>query len=297
MLSQSKPAAHEPRPVRGHHVHRIEAVLDHIDEHLADDLRLETLAGVAAISPFHFHRLFLSWTGETLNTFVRRRRLESAAGRLRHCPTEKITYIALNCGFASPEAFARAFRDHFGMTPTQWRSGGWNGWRTAANDRCKPLPARVEVKREGPVEYLFMRGRGDYATAARELWERFLPVVHSLGLSGQPLAFIGLDDPAIAGQAHCRMDACVELPPDWKDPGARQPRHRFGARWLATLQYDGPARDITQGWQTLLADWLPDSPFTMGEGHFFERYDPHEGTPGSPLVRCELCMPVQQRPL
>lgn len=285
------------QPVRGHHVHRIEAVLDHVDSHLADDLKLETLAQLAAISPFHFHRLFLSWTGETLKAFVRRRRLESAAGRLRHCPDEKITVIAFNCGFASPEAFARAFRDHFGMTPSAWRCGGWLNWRTPANDPGRaPRPA-VEVRRREPTEYLFMRARGDYGRTAYELWERFLPLVHSLGLAEQPLVFIGLDDPAIAGAATCRMDACVELPAGWHDPGLRLPRHRVGERWIASLPFDGPASDIALGWNTLLDEWLPNSPFTMGEGHFFERYEPRAGVPGTPLVRCELCMPVQPRPL
>jgi AraC family transcriptional regulator len=277
-------------------VHRIEAVLDYVDEHLAGDLNLETLAQMAAISPFHFHRLFLSWTGETLKCFVRRRRLESAAGRLRHCPDEKITFIALNCGFASPEAFARAFRDHFGMTPSQWRSGGWNGWGTAASDPGHgTMPYPIEVKRWEPVEYLFMRARGCYATTSADLWDRFLPNVHSLGLGNQPLAFFGLDDPAIAGTSNCRMDACVQVPPGWSDPGVRMLRHRFEARWIASLTFDGPSRDIGLGWDALLTEWLPDSNFSMGEGYFFERYHPHEGTPGCPLVRCELCMPVQPR--
>jgi AraC family transcriptional regulator len=282
-------------PVRGHHVHRIEAVLDHVDEHLGDDLSLERLAQLAAISPFHFHRLFLAWTGETVKCFVRRRRLESAAGRLRHCPEEKITVLALNCGFSSPEAFARAFREHFGMTPSQWRTGGWTAWRTPANDPCHGRAFRVEVKRSAPVDYLFMRARGDYAAQTAGLWDRFLPIVHSLGLSSQPLAFFGLDDPDIAGPSNCRMDACVQLPPGWSDPGVRLLRHRFDARWIASLSYDGPAHGIGQGWHSLLTDWLPGSTFAMGEGHFFERYDPNEGTPGCPLVRCELCMPVQLR--
>ena len=292
--SGASPAA---SPVRRHHVHRIEAVLDHVDSHLGEDLKLETLAQLAAISPFHFHRLFLSWTGETLNTFVRRRRLESAAGRLRHCPDEKITVIALNSGFASPEAFARAFRDHFGMTPSAWRSGGWTSWRSPTNALCRAMNSKVEVKRCEPTEYLFMRGRGDYGHTAAELWDNFLPLVHSMGLGDQPLAFIGIDDPAIAGASTCRMDACVELPPDWRDPGLRLPRHRFEARWIASTRFDGPSHDIELGWNALLEDWLPSSPFTMGEGHFFERYDPREGAPGTPLVRCELCMPVQLRPL
>ncbi|MFL6625255.1 MAG: helix-turn-helix domain-containing protein, partial [Vitreoscilla sp.] len=90
-----------PRPalvLHGHHVRRLEAVVDFVDAHLDEELSLERMAIVAAISPFHFHRLFHLWSGETLNEFVRRRRLDVAAGRLRHCPDEKITAVSLNCG-------------------------------------------------------------------------------------------------------------------------------------------------------------------------------------------------------
>ena len=285
----------DPPAIRSHHVKRIEAVLDHVERHLAEDLKLETLARLAAISPFHFHRLFLAWTGETLNAFVRRRRLEAAAGRLRHCPEEKITVISLNCGFASPEAFARAFREHFGMTPSQWRSGGWVDWRRPSDDEAPAGPFRIEVKRQEAAEYLFMRARGHYGATARELWDRFLPWVHSLGLGDQPMAFVGLDDPAIAGPTRCRMDACVQLPAGGHDPGLRLPRRRVEAHWVAALHYDGPASGIGAGWHALLNDWLPEAAFDMGEGPFFERYDPLEGTPGSRIVRCELCMPVQPR--
>jgi AraC family transcriptional regulator len=275
-------------------VQRVDAVLDHIDQHLSDDLCLEVLARRAAMSPFHFHRLFRAWMGETLNHFVRRRRLETAAGRLRHCPDESVTAIALHCGFASPESLARAFRSHFGMTPSRWRAGGWKAWRQGPDASCAALACRVEVRYVEAAEYLCMRAHGDYAEAGPRLWERFLPWVHAMGLGDQPLAFVGLDDPAIAGPAGCHMEACVQVPPGWYDR-APLARHRRPARWVAALQYDGPSREIARGWNALLCDWLPGARYDMDEGHFFERYDPNQGTPGSTLVRCELCMPVQPR--
>ena len=58
---------------------RMNRVLDHIQSHLADPLDLQRLAAVACFSPFHFHRLFRAWMGETLQAFVQRLRLERAA--------------------------------------------------------------------------------------------------------------------------------------------------------------------------------------------------------------------------
>ena len=51
---------------------RMHRVLAHIDAHLDEPLDLSSLAGVAHFSPFHFHRLFAAWTGETLGDYLRR---------------------------------------------------------------------------------------------------------------------------------------------------------------------------------------------------------------------------------
>lgn len=285
-----------PVSVLGHHVKRFEVVLDYIEENLSEELSLDVLANCAAISPFHFHRLFHAWCGETLSSFVRRRRVERAAGRLRYCPAEKITYIALSCGFSSPETFARAFREHFGMSPSQWRAGGWVNWSGQAVHSLAPSHACVTVTQEEEAEYLFMRARGDYAVAANELWARFLPMVNSLGLGKQPLVFIGLDDPEITAASMCRMDACVELPRGWTVPGAAPSlRHRFGPRWIASLPFRAAPELISQGWRHILEEWLPHAPFELGEGHFFMRYDPQVCFPGSAHLSCELCVPVRPR--
>lgn len=283
--------------VLNHHVKRFDRVLDYIEQNLAGDLSLETLGQCAAISPFHFHRLFQAWAGETLSRFVRRRRLESAAGRLRYCPEEKITAISLNCGFSSPEAFARAFREHFGITPSQWRNGGWMNWRPAGMGRspASSAPASVKVTRLEPAQYLFMRARGAYSQSSTLLWDRFLPWVRSMGLGDQPLLLIGMDDPSITDPALCRMDACVQLPPGWIAPDMRLARHNWPSRWVATLEYDGAADAIGSGWDILLNEWLPHAPFDMAEGHFFQWHDPLDGPPDSRWVKCKLCMPVKPR--
>jgi len=290
--------ARAPLALHGHHVRRLEGVVDFVDAHLDAELSLERMATIAAISPFHFHRLFHQWSGETLNEFVRRRRLDVAAGQLRHCPEEKITAIALNCGFASPEGFARAFRDRFGMTPSRWRAGGWALGRVPANDRWQPGIPRVAVAREPAIDLLFMRARGDFGHVAPRLWERFIATVGALGLGEQPLLFMGLDDPGIVGPASCRMDACVQLPAAFAAAApcpAPLLHKRLPARWVATLEYDGPSEDIAEGWSAMLTQWLPQSGYKLAIGPFFERYDPASGEPGTRVARCRLGMPVEPR--
>src|SRR3984893_1287027 len=106
---------------RSEYVARMHRVLEHIDRELDQPLELEALARVANFSPFHFHRLFTAWMGETLGDYVRRRRLELAAQRLVAQPRLSVLQVALSVGFGSTEAFARAFKTRFGSTPTKWR--------------------------------------------------------------------------------------------------------------------------------------------------------------------------------
>jgi AraC family transcriptional regulator len=142
------------------------------------------------------------------------------------------------------------------------------------------------------------RGRGEFGRVAPKLWERFLSAVRALGLVEQPLLFMGLDDPDIVGPARCRMDACVQLPDGF---GAALPcpppllHKRLPARWVATLDYEGPSEDIGEGWTALLTQWLPESGYKLSIGPFFERYDPAFGAPGVRSVRCRLGMPVEPR--
>ncbi len=103
------------------YIDRMHRVIEHIDRHLDQYLDLETLAGVAHFSPFHFHRLFSAWMGETLGAYLRRRRCEIASTRLLAQPKLGILQIAVGVGFGSAEAFTHAFNARFGCSPTTWR--------------------------------------------------------------------------------------------------------------------------------------------------------------------------------
>lgn len=286
------PTRRVPLALHRHHVRRLEAVVDFVDAHLDAALSLDRLAGVAALSPYHFHRLFHQWSGETLNEFVRRRRLEVAAGRLRHCPDEKITAVSLNCGFASPEGFARAVRERFDMTPSMWRESG----RGEHPRRCEMRS--VTVTHEPAMALLYVRGRGQFNEVAPRLWEQFASAIQHLGLEQQPWLFMGLDDPEIAGTSLCRMDACVPLPANGLValPALSGMHHRWlPARWVATLDYDGPSSCIADGWDMLLNQWLPQSAYQLAIGPFYERYEPQLDPPGGSSARCTLGMPIEPR--
>jgi len=111
--------------LRQEYMARINRVIDYIEKNLDHPLRLDELANVAHFSPYHFHRIFGALMQESLNQFIKRLRIEKAADFLINHPRKSITEIALDCGFSGSAPFARAFKDTFGMSASEWRAGGY----------------------------------------------------------------------------------------------------------------------------------------------------------------------------
>jgi len=108
-------------------------------DHLDQPLKLEELAKVACFSEYHFHRVFGAMTGETLNDFTNRLRLEKAA-RLLTKTRQSATEIALDCGFSSSATFSRSFNKSFNTSPTQYRKSG----KIKNSKICKELFSKHE---------------------------------------------------------------------------------------------------------------------------------------------------------
>ncbi|MHA3735502.1 AraC family transcriptional regulator [Pseudomonas sp. Eth.TT006] len=108
---------------------RFNTVLAYIDAHLEDDLSVNTLSQVANFSVFHFHRQFSAFVGVPVSRYVQLMRLRRAAHRLAAQPRHSILDAAADAGFDSPEAFSRAFRRDFGLSPSAFRKQpNWQTW-------------------------------------------------------------------------------------------------------------------------------------------------------------------------
>ncbi len=95
----------------------------YIREHINEPLSREILAEIAGFSIPHFHRIFTAQTGENIAAYVRRLRLERAARKLRMGAVD-ITEVALAAGYDSHAAFGKAFRQQFGLSPSDFRQLG-----------------------------------------------------------------------------------------------------------------------------------------------------------------------------
>lgn len=99
---------------------RINDVENYIREHIDESLNREVLADVAGFSVPHFHRIFTTCVGENIASYVRRVRMERAGRKLRMGAVD-ITEVALAAGYDTHSAFSKAFKQHFGLSPSEFR--------------------------------------------------------------------------------------------------------------------------------------------------------------------------------
>lgn len=105
------------------HSECIEDVIRYIRRHINEPLDRERLADVAGFSVPHFHRIFRAHVGESAISYIRRLRLERAARKLRMGAVD-ITEVALAAGYDSHAAFGKAFKQQFGLSPSEFRQLG-----------------------------------------------------------------------------------------------------------------------------------------------------------------------------
>ncbi|WII39120.1 helix-turn-helix domain-containing protein [Paenibacillus thiaminolyticus] len=101
----------------------IESAVQYIETHLKGPLHADEVARHVHISYYHFHRLFHAMTGETIGDYIRKRRLTEASLELMGT-RRPILDIAVDYQFESHEAFTRAFKKVFGLSPYAFRRKG-----------------------------------------------------------------------------------------------------------------------------------------------------------------------------
>jgi AraC family transcriptional regulator len=278
---------------------RINRVIFHVERHLDRAITLREVAKVASFSPFHFHRIFTAFTGETLADFIRRLRLERAAQKLQHLDAP-ITDIALGAGYETPSAFSRAFRAHFGVNPTIYRDENQSngGYKTRLLDlNSNPKEESVmkpEIRNIDPLKVLFARRTGPYSQAAGEAFGVLFQFASPRGLIGPMARLIGisLDDPTVTSEAQLRYDACLTIDREVESEGDIGVKTIAGGTY-AVFAHQGPYTLFNNTYEQIFKGWLPHSSARLRDEPCFEVYlnGPSRATPED--LRTEIWLPIE----
>lgn len=317
--------------VRAEYIGRINRVLDYIEENLDSELTLKMLAKVANFSEFHFHRIFKSIAGETLNQFIQRRRAEKAAAMLIGNPTKSITEIAFDCGFSGSAAFARVFKDYFGISASQYRGdkgfinsnicktnskidetqsnigkdihlisytidsvNGNQLWRYKMNAN----EVKVEVKDLPQMHVAYLRHIGPYKGNEKLFQGLFEKLCSWAGPRGlirpNETQFLSVyhDDPEITEEEKQRTDVCITVPENTKVEGKIGKMTIPGGKY-GVGHFEIFPTEYQRAWYNVMGAWLPESGYQCDDRPCFEMYlnDPKQHPQGKHIV--DICIPVK----
>jgi AraC family transcriptional regulator len=267
-----------------------------IEGHLSGPLSLDEISAIAGVSRFHLVRAFAAATGLPVMRYVRARRLTEAARALA-AGAPDILDVALEADYGSHEAFTRAFRDHFGITPEAVRAG-------ACLDRLELLepilmdstitdnlpPPRFVTGKAFLVAGIGERYNWESGAAIPGQWQRFHHVVaHVPDRVGQ-----------VAYGVCCNGDdagnfdyiAGVEVI-DFSDVPSEFSRVRIPEQKYAVFSHGEHISTIRRTVSTIWNQWLPASGLKAADAPNFERYDvtfdPATGNGG-----LEIWVPVRE---
>jgi AraC family transcriptional regulator len=288
-------------------------VLVHVQEHLDEPLPLHELAGIAALSPYHFHHVFTGMVGESVARHVRRLRLERAATRLKLTRLPVIE-IAHEAGYQTHESFTRAFHAAFGASPRGFRRrlrpsafleapsgvhfttrGRPRTFHVAKSAQSAGSDMSVVIKSLKLARVAFVRHVGPYDQVSRA-WDRLCTLLGKEGLLGGDAQFLGVchDDPAVTDPARIRYDACVTV------DRAFVPQGDIGVQVIAggdyaVLTHIGPYSGLDASYARLFGEWLPRSGRRLRPMPSFEAYlnSPENTAPGDLIV--DLRAPLEPK--
>jgi AraC family transcriptional regulator len=278
-------------------------LLVHIQAHLEGDLGLAALSRKAGLSPFHLQRRFKAAIGETPKAYTSRLRLERGAFRLL-AHDSSVLDIALECGFQHPETFLRAFRRHFGRTPSEYREwvrGQASAWQeTGAEDFSQGASAfeisATKVVPLRPVHLAFRRHLGRYDSVPESLFHDLEAWAARRRLSGPPVWMgIGHDAPGTTPPERLRFDAALVV------PGPFAPEGNIGHQLLAgglfaVTTHAGPYETLAAAYAAIFPRLLALPGYQFVGLPAVEIYHTTRVNVRYHLTHTDLCLPVVGRP-
>jgi AraC family transcriptional regulator len=270
---------------------------EYLSENITAQPDISEIADHVGISKFHFHRIYQHMTGESLQQYARRVRLENSAMMLI-ASNRSILDIALDYGYGNHESFTRAFKKHFGVSPKRFR--------VMRRAKCMELISakklelsnyeetmEVKIQKMEETKIAYLKHTGPY-TECGKTWEKLCASKELMSRVTENTMFMGLcyDDPDITEDDKIRLDVCMSVDKDFEVPEQFYTKS-IPAGDYAVLRHVGSYSGLHDRYRWLYSVWLPDSGRKPKESYSMEIYrNSPETTPEEELVT-DICIPLE----
>ncbi len=296
------------------HRNRINKVFEHIDKNLDSDLSLAVVSEIACFSPFHFHRVFKTITGETLNEYVTRRRIEKAASVLIHNRSIRIKELSLQNGFDNNASFTRAFKKFYGVNPSKFRKENPNTFSKirqleGTNGQTYPsyekyirsiddlknwteMNAKIEIKEVPALGFASITQIG--VNGIEYAFERLIKWANSKDLLENPsakLARIFHDTFKVTAPGKVRMSICLLTNEPFVAEGEIH-KGKIKKGKCIVGRYEITPNDFERSWSGLFI-WMNENGYKKAEENPFEIYHNDFRARAGNKFTVDLCIPIE----
>jgi AraC family transcriptional regulator len=273
---------------------RLERVFRWLADHPDQPVDLARLADVACFSRYHFHRIYRFVRGETVTETVRRLRLHRAAVDLI-AGQMPVSRIARRAGYASQEAFTRAFKTAYGVPPARYRAS-FVPIPTTHNqeDTMETKTSHdVTIREVTAFRVAALPHRGDYFQIPTT-FEQLSTIAASMNLFGPWTRSFGIyyDDPSATPKDALRSDACLTVPEGWSPSGSLEQRQIRAGRY-ATILHVGPYAELERTYKWVYGTWLAQSGEEPADAPLVEEYLNDARTVSPAELRTEIWLPLR----
>ncbi len=299
--------------MRTDYLQRLKPVIRYLEQNFNQPLNLPEVAAKANISPYHFHRIFKAVTNETLGEYLRRLRLERIATDLFYKQVS-ITELALDNGFSSSQSLAKAFKQRFGLTPSELRECGsseklcqlmrnskiGHTLRNIGNASEGETPYHGDIDQQGRVTMetttieagtlAYIRVTGPYGQGYEEAMKNLCIWAGAKGISCENAIFIYHDNPEITPDDKCRTDICFRVAVDTQASGQVELQAFPGGSYAYIRQTIKQMSEYALAWNELMKQ-VVDTGLESDERPCFELY--HSFDPQTYVSDVSFCTAVK----
>ena len=255
----------------------VQKALWFVESHLREPIALEEIAAHSGVSPYHLTRVFDAVTGHSLMRYVRARRLSEAARQLCNGAPD-ILNVALDAGYGSHEAFTRAFRDQFGLTPEQVRGQGHLAKLSLRepiimDSTPRPNLAQPRFETTKPLLLAGLNARYTQQTSAGipSHWERLHAYLGHVSRQVGETAYGACYNTDEEGNFDYLAGVEVR---DFSDLPEGFATLRVPAQRYAVFQQSEHISSIRRTFSAIWSKWLPESGHKPADAPVLERYGP-----------------------
>lgn len=284
--------------IENEYIQRINQAVDFIHKNLDRNLTVEEIADFCCFSRFYFSRMFKAVVGESVYSFIKRKKLENGAFLLRTRTNLTVTDIALQNGYTSSN-FASAFKEFFGVSATEYRRSRDNTEKEPHSSIVKHIQelkkredvfelinAKMQIRRFDRMNLLYDRFIGNYSDLS-DFWEKFCTAAEEKKLLNEHTRFIGVsyDDPLVTDENRCFYDVCINV----ENPVGSN-IHKIDEGYYACYQFHDKLINLGKSYNEIFSCWIPFSPYAIDNKLSLEIY--HTAVDENSNIKMEICIPI-----